>query len=191
MVIVFEQVRGVTWVTALTLFQKGTPMRIIGIDPGLALAGYGIIEGDAQNMKPLQYGSLSTPSSMPLSERLSRLYDGMIELLDEYRPEEIAVEELFFNRNVTTAFTVGQARGIFLLAAEQKGLRYHQYTPAQVKLAVTGYGKADKPQIQQMVKVLLNLPAIPKPDDTADALAIAICHMQTSGWRSVVERSRG
>jgi len=163
-------------------------MRIIGIDPGLALAGFGIIEGTAQTMKPVHYGVLSTPSTMPLSERLACLYEGMIALLDTYQPSEIAVEELFFNRNVTTAFTVGQARGVFLLAAEQRGLKYYQYTPAQVKLAATGYGKADKAQIQQMVKVLLNLPAIPKPDDTADALAIAICHMQTTGWRSLTKQ---
>ena len=162
-------------------------MRVLGIDPGLALAGFAILEGDAQRMRAIHYGSLETKSTMSLPYRLASLYDATLELLRVYQPEELAVEDLFFNRNVTTAFTVGQARGIFLLAAEQQGLSYHQYTPAQVKQAVTGYGRADKPQIQQMVKVLLNLPEIPKPDDTADALAIAICHLQSSGLRHALQ----
>ena len=161
-------------------------MRVIGIDPGLALAGYGIIDGDRQHMKVVHYGFFETKSDIPLPERLKRLYEATEKVLLEFQPQEIAVEELFFNRNVTTAFTVGQARGVFLLAAQQHGLVYSQYTPAQVKMAVTGYGRADKAQIQQMVKVLLNLPAVPKPDDTADALAIAICHLQNSSWQKAV-----
>ena len=160
----------------------------MGIDPGLALAGYGIVEGDAQRMRAVHYGSLETKSNLSLPQRLQYLYEATLELLREFQPSELAVEDLFFNRNVTTAFTVGQARGVFLLAAQQKGLVYYQYTPAQVKQAVTGYGKADKQQIQQMVKVLLNLPRIPKPDDTADALAIAICHLQSSGLRRAVAK---
>jgi len=166
-------------------------MRVLGIDPGLALAGYGIVEGDAQRMQAIHYGSIETKSSLTLPQRLTILYRAVTELIEEYNPQELAVEELFFNRNVTTAFTVGQARGVFLLAAEQQGLVYHQYAPSQVKSAVTGYGRADKPQVQQMVKVLLNLPAIPKPDDTADALAIAICHLQSSRLRNVISGGNG
>ena len=162
-------------------------MRIIGIDPGLARAGFGIIEGNAQHMKPVHYGCMTTVAGLDLPIRLKLLYDQINLILDEFQPTVIAVEELFFNRNVTTAFSVGQARGVFLLAAVSKGLTYYEYTPAQVKQAVTGYGKADKMQIQRMVKVLLNLNEIPKPDDTADALAIAICHLQSSGWQDRVK----
>ncbi|MCL2548642.1 MAG: crossover junction endodeoxyribonuclease RuvC [Symbiobacteriaceae bacterium] len=161
-------------------------VRVMGIDPGLAIAGFAILEGDSQHMRALHYGSIETKSNLTLPCRLRQLYDAVTELIREFCPQELAVEDLFFNRNVTTAFTVGQARGVFLLAAEQQGLIYYQYTPAQVKQAVTGYGRADKPQIQQMVKVLLGLPAVPKPDDTADALAIAICHLQSSGMRQIL-----
>ena len=161
-------------------------VRILGVDPGIALAGYGIIEGTPQRMRLVQYGALETGSDLTLPQRLHLLYRGLTSLIQTYHPQEIAVEELFFRRNVTNAFSVGQARGVILLSAEEQGLSYYQYTPAQVKQAVTGYGKADKAQIQQMVRVLLGLTAIPKPDDAADALAIAICHLQHSGWRGKV-----
>ena len=161
-------------------------MRVIGIDPGLALAGYGIVEGDAGQMKQVTYGVIATPSGVGLPQRLRLLYDGLSAVLHEWQPAEIAVEELFFRRNVTTAISVGQARGVLLLAAEQQGLPYFSYTPAQVKQAVSGNGKAEKAQMQQMVKLLLALGTIPQPDDAADALAIAICHLQHGGIRRAI-----
>ena len=137
-------------------------------------------------MHVVAYGVLETKPTQTLPQRLELLHKGLLDVIQTYRPEEIALEELFFNRNVTTAFTVGQARGVLLLAAEQHHLEYFSYTPAQVKQAATGYGKADKAQIQQMVKILLGLPTIPKPDDVADALAIAICHLQSRGVRRML-----
>ncbi|MCL2497600.1 MAG: crossover junction endodeoxyribonuclease RuvC [Symbiobacteriaceae bacterium] len=162
--------------------------RIIGVDPGIALAGYGIIQGDAHRMQVVASGVLVTHKELSLPQRLLALYEGLSEIISEYNPTEIAVEELFFRRNVTTAFAVGQARGVFLLAAEQQGLSYFEYTPPQVKQGVSGYGKADKKQMQQMVKLLLGLSTIPKPDDVADALAVAICHMQFSGWHQAISK---
>lgn len=156
-------------------------MVILGIDPGLATMGYGVInKGRDGRVKMLETGALTTPAKMPLPRRLKLLYDGMSALLERYRPEQVAIEELFFAKNVTTAMTVGQARGVALLAVCQRlDNEIFEYTPMQIKLAVTGYGGADKRQVQQMVKALLNLPAIVKPDDAADALAVAICHAQT------------
>ena len=153
-------------------------MRIIGIDPGLHTAGYAVLEGRSGAIKAVDYGAIRTSSGLELPARLAIIYNEVSELIDMYNPSEIAVEELFFGRNMTTAFTVGQARGVFLLAAEQKGLAYFQYTPLQVKQAVSGYGRAGKQQVQQMVKMLLALEAVPKPDDVADALAVGICHLQ-------------
>jgi crossover junction endodeoxyribonuclease RuvC len=151
-------------------------LRIIGIDPGIAIAGFGIVERQADRVKVVQYGSIETPAGEDPGQRLRMIYDAACGLIDRYEPKEMAVEKLFFNRNVTTAFTVGQARGVIMLAAVQKGLSIAEYTPLQVKQAVAGYGKAEKRQVQEMVKLLLGLPDIPKPDDVADALAVAICH---------------
>lgn len=151
-------------------------MIILGIDPGTAIMGYGLIEQKGNRLSPLAYSCWRTPAHTPLAERLLLLYNQISPFLKENRPDHIAVEELFFNRNTTTAIAVGQARGIVLLAGAQQGIPVYEYTPLQVKQAVVGYGKAEKIQVQQMVKSLLVLDKIPKPDDTADALALAICH---------------
>lgn len=156
-------------------------MRILGIDPGTAIMGYGLIEKKGHRLVPLTYACWRTPAHMPMPERLLSLYQELQAFLQSYQPQQVAVEELFFNRNTTTAISVGQARGIVLLAAAQAGIPVYEYTPLQVKQAVVGYGKADKKQIQQMVRALLGLQEVPKPDDAADALAIAICHANSAG----------
>ncbi|MHB8126295.1 MAG: crossover junction endodeoxyribonuclease RuvC [Desulfitobacteriaceae bacterium] len=155
-------------------------MIILGIDPGTAIMGYGLIEKKGNKLTALNYASWRTAAHTPLAERLLQLYNHLGELLSNNHPDEVAIEELFFNRNTTTAMSVGQARGVVLLSAAQKGIPVYEYTPLQVKQAVVGYGKADKTQVQQMVKALLGLREIPKPDDTADALAVAICHAHSS-----------
>lgn len=162
-------------------------MLILGIDPGTAIMGYGIIAKENNRLTAVTYASWRTSAGLPLSERLFSLYQNLTRLLEEYHPDCVAVEELFFNRNTTTALSVGQARGIVLLAAAQHGLPVYEYTPLQVKQAVVGYGKADKIQVQQMVRALLGLHEIPKPDDTADALAIAICHAHSFTWQRKME----
>jgi crossover junction endodeoxyribonuclease RuvC len=151
-------------------------MRILGIDPGFALCGFGIIEKDGVKMKAGSYGHISTESGTPVHERLKILYDDMVNIVVEYRPDVMAVEELFFNKNAKTAIIAAQARGVIILSAVNNGVDVVEYTPLQVKQAVIGYGRASKQQVQFMVKELLRLKEIPKPDDTADALAIAICH---------------
>lgn len=156
-------------------------MLILGIDPGTAIMGYGLIEKKGNRLFPLTYSCWRTPAHTPMSERLLTLYTELQTFIKLHQPQHIAVEELFFNRNTTTAISVGQARGVVLLAAAQEGIPVFEYTPLQVKQAVAGYGKADKKQIQQMVRALLGLQDIPKPDDTADALAIAICHANSIG----------
>ena len=151
-------------------------MRILGIDPGVAIVGYGVIEYDKNKFKVIDYGKITTPAKTPLPKRLKMVYDSMTELIDTYKPDVVAMEELFFNTNVTTAIAVGHARGVLVLAAENAETALAEYTPLQIKQAVTGYGRADKNQVQQMVKMFLGLTEVPKPDDTADALAAAICH---------------
>lgn len=155
-------------------------MRILGIDPGIAILGYGVLDYEKNNFKVIDYGAITTTNKSRLPERLEILYKALEELLDRHKPDAVAFEELFFNQNAKTAIIVGQARGIAILAAQRQGIDIFEYTPLQVKQAVTGYGRADKKQIQQMVKVLLNLREIPKPDDVADGLAIAICHGNSS-----------
>lgn len=154
-------------------------MRIIGVDPGIALMGYGIIEGEAGRQRLVEHGALSTAADLAPEVRLQALYRGLGQLLQTYRPAAVAVENLYFGRNVTTAITVGQARGVVLLAAAEAGLPVREYTPMQVKQAVVGYGKADKQQVQHMVRALLNLSSTPRPDDVADALAVALCCLQS------------
>lgn len=149
-------------------------MRILGIDPGTALMGYGIVESSGSRDQAVAYGALTTPAEMAAEKRLQLLYRGVVDLMLEFRPEVLAVEELFFGRNVTTAIHVGQARGVVLLAAADNGIPVAEFTPMQVKMAVTGYGRAEKKQVQAMVKTLLHLPEVPKPDDVADALAVAL-----------------
>lgn len=154
-------------------------MRTIGIDPGTAIMGWGIVEFQQGQPRLVAAGALTTPAGMAQPERLHRLYDGLRELLALHRPDNAAIEELFFGKNVNTAITVGQARGVALLALVQAGLPIQEYKPTVVKQAVAGYGGADKRQMQEMVRVTLGLTSVPRPDDAADALAIALCHAYT------------
>lgn len=154
-------------------------MLVIGIDPGTATTGFGLVRDTAQGLEVVDFGAILTPADLPQAERLVMLYDELKKILFLHRPDSAAVEKLFFSRNVTTAITVGQARGVVLLSMAQSGLPVGEYTPMEVKQAVAGYGGADKNQVQQMVRALLNLESIPKPDDAADALAIAICHLHS------------
>ena len=160
-------------------------MRIIGIDPGFAIMGYGILDYNGNRFKTVHYGSIGTKAGVPMPERLKLLYDGLTEIIQEYKPDEASIEELFFNRNVTTAIGVGEARGIALLACVEGGLSVSEYTPMQIKQALVGYGKAEKKQVQTMVKTILNLKEVPKPDDTADAVAAAICHAHSRNSRVI------
>ncbi|NBD25933.1 crossover junction endodeoxyribonuclease RuvC [Paenibacillus glycinis] len=155
-------------------------MRVLGIDPGIAIVGFGFIDKIGSKLVPVQYGCITTEAKTPQEERLKQVYESACSLMDRYKPDTVAVEKLFFNRNVTTAFSVGQARGVIILAAAQRGLPVAEYTPLQVKQAIVGYGKAEKRQVQEMVRMFLKLSAIPKPDDVADALAVAICHAHSS-----------
>ncbi|MCA9343810.1 MAG: crossover junction endodeoxyribonuclease RuvC [Candidatus Nomurabacteria bacterium] len=150
-------------------------MRILGIDPGTGIVGFGIIDVDSGNTKFVEAGVIRTPAHQEDSERLLTIYQDLKGIISQYKPDVMAVEKLFFIRNITTAMSVSQARGVILLLGKQKKIQLNEYTPLQIKQAVTGYGKADKKQIQEMVKVILKLPQIPKPDDAADALAAAIC----------------
>lgn len=154
-------------------------MRILGIDPGIGRMGWGIIEKNRSKVESVRFGCFETQSEEQTSNRLKHIFSFLTQLLDEYHPDALAIEELFFNTNAKTALIVGQARGVVMLAAAMKDITVSTYTPLQVKIAITGYGRAEKSQIGQMVKVLLKLPSIPKPDDTADALAIALTHAFT------------
>lgn len=151
-------------------------MIILGIDPGLATIGYGILQYNSGRFKVLDYGCIRTEAKIPTYKRLNSIFIEINRLINSYHPDVMAVEELFFNTNVTTAINVGQGRGVIILSAAISNISVFEYTPLQVKQAVVGYGRATKQQIQQMVKIILNLNSIPKPDDTADALAVAICH---------------
>ncbi|MBQ4526726.1 MAG: crossover junction endodeoxyribonuclease RuvC [Clostridia bacterium] len=151
-------------------------MIILGIDPGFAIVGVGVIEYKGNKFRVLDYFAITTKAGFPLEERLKIIYDEMNDVINKYKPDFMAIEELFFNNNAKTAIQVGQARGVILLSAVNNNVKMYEYTPLQVKQAVVGYGRADKAQIQQMVKAILSLNEIPKPDDVADALAIAICH---------------
>jgi crossover junction endodeoxyribonuclease RuvC len=155
----------------------------LGLDPGTATTGYGLVQLHRDgSLEAVDFGVITTPKELPAPERLDLLYQRLNQILDQHHPETAAVEKLFFQKNVSTAIGVGQARGVMLLALAQKGLEVAEYTPNEVKQAVAGYGSADKRQVQEMVRVLLVLPEIPKPDDAADALAIAICHLNTNRY---------
>ena len=156
-------------------------MIILGIDPGYAIVGYGVIYYQSGRFRVLEYGAITTPAGMPLPKRLHKIYDGMEELIRKYKPDALSIEQLFFNTNSTTAIGVAEARGCILLSAEMNNLPIFEYTPLQVKQGVTGYGRAEKRQIMQMTTTLLGLTEIPKPDDAADALAVAVCHAHSSG----------
>lgn len=160
-------------------------MIICGIDPGIAIVGYGVLEYKGNKFKVIDYGSVQTTNEYSFPERLKTVYDEISMLLDKYNPDAFAIEELFFNKNVKTAITVGQARGVQILAAVNRGLNVYEYTPLQVKQGVVGYGRANKRQVQEMVKILLGLEKIPKPDDVADALAVAICHAHSGNFRDM------
>jgi crossover junction endodeoxyribonuclease RuvC len=157
-----------------------TDMLILGIDPGLATTGYGLVQEQDGNLSLLDCGTITTRPGLPAAMRLQRLHEELGRLLDRWKPEAAAVEELFFSSNAKTAMLVGQARGVVLLTLSLHGLQVYEYTPMQIKQALVGYGAAGKSQIQRMVAMLLDLPEVPKPDDAADAVATAICHLHSA-----------
>ena len=161
-------------------------MIIIGIDPGYAIVGIGVVEYVGNKFRPLEYNAITTPAGMPTVERLKKIYTEMTMYIDKYKPDAVAIEELFFNSNQKTAINVAQARGVLLVAVANKNVPISEYTPLQVKQSVTGYGRADKKQIQSMVKMILGLNVIPKPDDAADALALAICHAHSNKMNNML-----
>ncbi|NLM50003.1 MAG: crossover junction endodeoxyribonuclease RuvC [Clostridiaceae bacterium] len=161
-------------------------MIIFGVDPGIAIVGVAVIEYDGVKSKPLFYDAITTDASAPLPQRLLTIYEKTSLIIKTFKPDAVAVEELFFNQNAKTAFSVGQARGIIILCCTQYNIPFFEYTPLQVKQAVTGYGRADKNQIQHMIKTLLGLSQIPKPDDAADALAIALCHAHSHKMSNIL-----
>lgn len=158
-------------------------MIILGIDPGIAIVGWGVLEYSASKFKVLGYGSIQTPSTMSTEDRLCAVFGELKEIIQKFKPEHMAIEELFWNTNQKTGIRVSEARGVILLCGRMHGLTIHEYTPLQVKQAVVGYGRAEKKQVIAMVTMLLGLAKPPKPDDTADALAIAICHGHSGGSR--------
>ncbi len=166
-------------------------MRILGIDPGYAILGYGVLDMIGNKFVTVTYGSITTDSDMEMPERLTALYDGLTEIIEKYEPEEASIEELFFNNNAKTAILVGEARGVAVLACAKHNLKISEYTPLQIKQALVGYGRADKKQVQAMVKAILNLEEVPKPDDTADAVAAAICHGHSGGHKKPLRIKEG
>lgn len=162
-------------------------MLILGIDPGYATVGFGFVRYNAPRFAVGQYGAVITPSSEPFEKRLKTIHDSVCSLIERYSPDAVAIEKLYYANNAKTVIGVAEARGVILLAACEKGVPIYEYTPLQVKQAVTGYGQAFKAQVQEMTRRLLNLKQIPKPDDTADALAIAICHAQNSSRVKITE----
>ena len=158
---------------------KGSAMRILGIDPGFATIGFGLITADRGQVHMVTYGAITTPAGLPLSRRLYQIGTDMEDLIGQLKPDVISIEELFFNTNITTGIAVAHGRGVILCAAEKCGVPLYEYTPSQVKLAVTGYGKAEKRQVMDMTRRLLHLKAVPRPDDAADALGLALCHARS------------
>ena len=156
-------------------------MRVLGIDPGYAIVGWGVVEYAGNRFAPIAYGAVCTDKDTPFEQRLIEIYDGIKDICTRYQPEALSIEKLYYQHNQTTVIGVAEARGVILLAAAQCGVPIYEYTPMQVKQAVTGYGKAVKKQVQEMTRILLHLPAVPKPDDTADALAMAITFCHTNG----------
>lgn len=155
---------------------------VLGIDPGMAIVGYAVVEARGDELSMITCDVITTPAGMPLAQRLQLIYRGLGEIIATYSPNEAAMEELFFAKNARTALTVGQARGVAMLALANGGLSIAEYTPLQVKQAVTGYGSAKKDQVGEMVRILLHIPSIPRPDDAADAAAVAICHLHTARY---------
>ncbi len=171
--------------------EKGKRMRILGIDPGYAILGWGILDMKGNHFSVVDYGAVTTDAKTDMPMRLQHLYTELTAIIEKYRPEAAAIEELFFNNNAKTAILVGEARGVAVLACVNGGLEINEYTPLQIKQALVGYGRADKKQVQAMVKAVLNLKEVPKPDDTADAVAAAICHGHSAGNRVRSFMSRG
>jgi crossover junction endodeoxyribonuclease RuvC len=160
---------------------------VLGIDPGTAITGYGLVrEGDDDGLALVECGAITTPAGQPLAERLQTIYRGLAELVARHQPDTSAVEELFFSRNVRTALSVGHARGVTLLALADAGLTIHEYKPLEIKQAVAGYGGANKQQVQEMVRMLLNLEHVPQPDDAADAVAVAVCHIHSARMTAMI-----
>lgn len=155
-------------------------LRVLGIDPGYAIVGVGVIDYNNISFKPVYFTAVTTPAKTDFPIRLQMIYDGILEIIEKFKPDAMSIEKLFYNTNSKTVIDVAEARGVILLAAKQKNIPIYEYTPLQVKQAVTGYGKADKRQVMELTRQLLNLKKVPKPDDTADALAIAICHAHSS-----------
>jgi crossover junction endodeoxyribonuclease RuvC len=172
------------------MFKGKCALKILGIDPGYAILGFGIIEMKGNKFSLIDYGTINTDVSMEMPDRLVQIYSGLMEIIEKYKPDEVAIEELFFNQNTKTAMMVSQARGVEILAIANSLLETHEYTPLQVKQGIVGYGRADKKQVQIMVKNILNLLENPKPDDAADALAIAICHGHTAEYNKKMKSSK-
>jgi crossover junction endodeoxyribonuclease RuvC len=159
---------------------------ILGIDPGTAITGYGLVNEEEGALALVECGAITTPSGQPLPERLQIIYQGLVEVIDQHQPAAAAVEELFFSRNVRTALSVGHARGVTLLALVNAGLPIYEYKPLEVKQAIAGYGGADKRQVQEMVRMLLDLDSVPQPDDAADAVAVAVCHIHSARMAALI-----
>ncbi|AKL95168.1 crossover junction endodeoxyribonuclease RuvC [Clostridium aceticum] len=160
-------------------------MIILGIDPGIAIMGYGIINYTGNRFEVIDYGAITTSSKISTAERLKKIYEELNSIIIKYHPEAVVIEELFFNTNAKTVLLVGQARGVAVLAAANSNKPIYEYTPLQVKQGVVGYGRAEKHQVQQMIKTILNLEKIPKPDDVADALAVAVCHAHSGNFKDL------
>lgn len=156
-------------------------MRILGIDPGYAIVGYGVVDYSNNHFSVVEYGAITTPAGMDFNRRLELIYDEMEVILARTKPDAMSIEKLFYNTNAKTVIAVAQARGVIMLSAQKNGIEAFEYTPLQVKQSVVGYGRAEKKQVQEMTKLILKLAKVPKPDDTADALALAICHGHSSG----------
>ena len=162
-------------------------MRILGIDPGYAILGWGVIDVVGNRFSVVDYGYILTDTKMVMPTRLQALYNGLMDIIEKYNPDDASIEQLFFNSNAKTAILVGEARGVAVLACANGNLNIGEYTPLQIKQALVGYGRADKKQVQYMVKTMLNLKSVPKPDDTADALAAAICHAHSAGRKDILK----
>jgi crossover junction endodeoxyribonuclease RuvC len=160
---------------------------VLGVDPGTAITGYGLVREEEGELKLVDYGVITTPAGQPLPERLQTIYSGLADVAGKHQPQQAAVEELFFSRNVRTALSVGHARGVALLALVDAGLAIYEYKPLEIKQAITGYGGADKQQVQEMVRLLLNLDHVPQPDDAADAVAVAVCHIHSARMTALIE----
>jgi crossover junction endodeoxyribonuclease RuvC len=163
---------------------------VLGIDPGTAITGYGLVREEEERLVLVDYGVIMTPSGQPMPVRLQAIYHGLSSVIRQHQPQVAAVEELFFSRNVRTALSVGQARGVALLGLADAGLPIFEYKPLEVKQAIAGYGGADKLQVQHMVRMLLNLDEVPQPDDAADAIAVAVCHIHSARMKRLLEEAR-